>query len=177
MSADETTNAKLVALEGQAAALLAESHHCAQTTFAVLDRAFDLAGGQTLRALALFPGVALRGETCGALLGALAALGLAAGRDDLTDAAAFRVAIPAGRKLCRRFEQQFGGTTCAEILAQGLGEAFDLGTTTGYETYLGCGGHELCSRVVQQTVRLAAELMAEGPAADADRNPGVMLTV
>ena len=62
--------------------LLLESGNCAQTAFAVLQERFDLDGGQVLRALTAFPGIALRGETCGAVTGSLMALGLVCGRDD-----------------------------------------------------------------------------------------------
>ena len=51
--------------------LLMESGNCAQTTFAILIEEHDLEGGQILRALTPFPGIALRGETCGAVIGSL----------------------------------------------------------------------------------------------------------
>ena len=56
--------------------ILLESGNCAQTSFAVLQEEFDLDAGEVLRALTPFPGIALRGETCGAVVGCLMALGL-----------------------------------------------------------------------------------------------------
>ena len=64
---------------------LLESGNCAQTCFAILNEEYDLDGGQILKALTPFPGIALRGETCGAVIGSLMALGLVYGRDDLKD--------------------------------------------------------------------------------------------
>ena len=49
--------------------------NCAQTTFLTLQEQFDLEGGAILKALTPFPGIALRGETCGAVTGSLMALG------------------------------------------------------------------------------------------------------
>ena len=48
---------------------IAVSNHCAQTSFAVLDELFQLGGGAAFKALTPFPGIALRGETCGAVIG------------------------------------------------------------------------------------------------------------
>ncbi len=60
----------------------AETRNCAQSTFFALEQHFGLEGGPMLKALAPFPGVALRGETCGAVAGAMLALGLVFGTDD-----------------------------------------------------------------------------------------------
>ena len=55
--------------------------NCAQTTFLTLQEQFDLEDGGILKALTPFPGIASRGETCGAVTGSLMALGLIHGRD------------------------------------------------------------------------------------------------
>jgi hypothetical protein len=47
--------------------LLLESGNCAQTSFSILNDEFDLGGDLILKALTPFPGIALRGETCGAV--------------------------------------------------------------------------------------------------------------
>jgi hypothetical protein len=56
--------------------LLLSSGNCAQTTFSILNEDFNLEGEMILKALTPFPGIALRGETCGAVIGSLMALGL-----------------------------------------------------------------------------------------------------
>jgi hypothetical protein len=164
-------------LEQAAAELLARSGHCAQATFTVLDEAFDLGGGRTRQSLTLMPGVALRGETCGALLAGLGALGLASSRHDPGQESAFRAAIPAGRQLCRLFEQQFGSTHCGGILQGGLGHEVDVGSRAGFHDYLSCGGVDFCTTVVQATVRLAADLIQAWEEESAQSDSGVMLTV
>jgi hypothetical protein len=55
--------------------------NCAQTSFITLQESFDLEDGGILKALTPLPGIALRGETCGAVIGSLMALGLVYGRD------------------------------------------------------------------------------------------------
>jgi len=90
--------------------ILMESGNCAQTSFVVLQEEFDLEGDQILRALTPFPGIALRGETCGAVIGCLMALGLEFGRDDLSDWRGYIGSLPSARRFCTRFEEENGST-------------------------------------------------------------------
>lgn len=154
---------------------LALSGHCAQTSFAVLDEQFSLDGGATLKALTPLPGIALRGETCGVVVGCLMALGLVYGRDDLEDTAGFFSSLPPAREFCRRFEQQVGSTSCNDILESNLGESFDLSKQVEFQKYLECGGVESCTKVIGTGVRVAAEIIIEQEKSDQDQ--GVMLTV
>jgi C_GCAxxG_C_C family probable redox protein len=154
---------------------LALSGHCAQTSFAVLDEQFQLEGGSALKALTPFPGIALRGETCGAVIGCLMALGLVYGRDDLEDSSGFLRSLPPARDFCRRFEQQVGSTNCHDILETELGEAYDLSKHSEFQKYLQCGGVESCSRLIRDGVRIAADIILEQEQSDEDQ--GVMLTV
>ena len=154
---------------------LALSGHCAQTSFAVLDEQFQLGGGATLKALTPFPGIALRGETCGAIIGCLMALGLVYGRDDLEDSSGFFNSLPPARDFCRRFEQQIGSTNCHDILESELGESFDLSKQLDFQKYLECGGLDSCTSLIRDGVRIAAEIILEQETPDPDQ--GVMLTV
>ena len=95
--------------------LLLASGNCAQTSFAILCEEHGLDGDQILRALTPFPGIALRGETCGAVVGSLMALGLVYGRDDLGDWKGYIGSLPPARRFCRRFEEANGGTDCSTI--------------------------------------------------------------
>ena len=148
---------------------LALSGHCAQTTFAVLVEAFGLNGRQILKALTVAPGVALRGETCGAALGGLLALGLVYGRDDLGDMITFLSALPPARRFCRAFEAANGAMSCAAIQEHHLGRPFDLARQQAFIDYLHSGGYEVCAGVVKEAVRLAAAelLVAEADEASA----------
>jgi C_GCAxxG_C_C family probable redox protein len=175
MAAGDSGNIDITLLEQEAAQLLVESGHCAQTTFSVLNDYFELDGANTLKALTPMPGIALRGEVCGALTGAMMALGLVFGRDQLNDLAGFQRSLPPARAFCRLFESQHGGIQCGDILEKALGRRFDLASTVDFVEYLNCGGHEKCSAIVQSAVRLAAEQIIRGREIESD-DPGVMLT-
>lgn len=153
---------------------LSVSGHCAQASFAALDEHFALEGGPVLKALTPMPGIALRGETCGALTGPLMALGLAFGRDRLEDQAGFTKSLPPARELCRRFEAEFGSTRCEEILQSRLGRPFDLSRQADFAAYRECGGMESCTAVIRAGVRLAATILLEQRSEAED--PGVLLT-
>ena len=64
------------------------SKNCAQTSFSVLQEEFDLDGEAILKALTPFPGIALRGETCGAVTGSISMTPLNVPRSSVSGAAA-----------------------------------------------------------------------------------------
>ncbi len=137
------------------------SNNCAQTAFAMLQQAFNLDGAEILKALTPFPGLALRGETCGAVTGCLMALGLVYGRDDLGDSSGFLRSLPPARRFCRRFVEQNGSTTCAQILEQKLGRAFNLADQAEALEYAAAGGAAACAQVVASAVQIASGLMSK----------------
>jgi C_GCAxxG_C_C family probable redox protein len=144
-------------LAGKARDILEKSGNCAQTSFLILQEEFDLDGDQILRALTPFPGIALRGETCGAAIGCLMALGLEFGRDDLSDWRGYIGSLPSARRFCMRFEEENGSTDCASILEERLGRSYDLANRTEALEYASSGGPEACTDVVASAVLIAAE--------------------
>jgi C_GCAxxG_C_C family probable redox protein len=138
---------------------LERSGNCAQTSFAVLQEEFGLDGRQILRALTPFPGIALRGETCGAVVGSLMALGLVFGREDLSDWDGYIASLPVARRFCRRFEKENSSTACGSILEAKLGKKFNLADAGEATEYLSAGGREVCGAVIISAVQIAAELI------------------
>jgi C_GCAxxG_C_C family probable redox protein len=139
--------------------LLLESGNCAQTSFAILNEDFDLNGTQILKALTPFPGIALRGETCGAVIGSLMALGLVYGRDDLSDWKGYIGSLPSARRFCRQFEEENGSTACAAILQEKLGRNYDLADQAQALEYASAGGPEACSEVVASAIAIASKAL------------------
>lgn len=137
--------------------LFLKSGNCAQASFAVLCQEYDLEGDQILKALTAFPGLALRGETCGAVIGSLMALGLVYGRDDLADWRGYLGSLPSARKFCKRFEAENGGTACSAILQTKLGRSFDLANGVEVIKYSSAGGPQVCAEVVASAVLIASK--------------------
>ena len=138
---------------------LNRSKNCAQTSFAVLQEEFDLEGGPILKALTPFPGIALRGETCGAVTGCLMALGLVFGRDNLDDWKGYLASLPPARRFCRRFEEENGSTACVIILETKLGRNYDLANRVDAVKYAAAGGQKTCGKVIESAVNIAAEII------------------
>jgi len=149
-----------VRISQRAKDLLLQSGNCAQTCFAILNEEFDLDGDQVLRALTPMPGIALRGETCGAVIGSLMALGLVYGRDDLKDWNGYIGSLPPARRFCKRFEEINGSTSCNAILEEKLGRSFNLAYNVDALAYATSGGPEVCAEIVAKAVEIAAEGIA-----------------
>ncbi len=138
---------------------LIRSKNCAQTSFAALQDEFNLEGGTILKALTPFPGIALRGETCGAVIGCLMALGLVYGRENLDDWKGYLASLPPSRRFCRRFEEENGSTACAAILENKLGRSYDLANRVDALKYAAGGGQKTCGKVIESAVQITAEII------------------
>jgi C_GCAxxG_C_C family probable redox protein len=98
-------------------------HGCAETTYIVLKRAFDLPDADdSSAAMALNGGVAYGGGICGAISGAALAVGQLAGRGIADHNEAKTAARELIMGLMDRFEAEFGSTTCRGLLGIGLRE-------------------------------------------------------
>jgi C_GCAxxG_C_C family probable redox protein len=148
-------------LDEKAAKYLAISMNCAQTSFITLKEQFNLADGAILKALTPFPGVALRGETCGAVIGSMMALGLIYGRETLDDQQGFLASLPPTRKFCYRFEKEFGSTMCGDILEAVFGKRYDLADPAQVAEWQAAGSLDKCTAVVRSAVRIAAGIIME----------------
>lgn len=139
------------------------SHHCAQSSFMALKEQFGLEGDQVVKALTPMPGIAERGETCGAVTGPLLALGLIYGRDEyqMDNWDAYQKSlVPAGR-FCENFEQEFGTTTCHEVQEVKFGKCYRLTDPDQLQEFQNDGATEHCSAVVRSAVRMAAKIILE----------------
>ena len=91
-------------------------HGCSRCVFKALQDYLDLGDGISLKASTpLAAGVAMRGETCGALLGALMAVGIVTASEDLNDSNALNTSLAEGFRLARKVEREFGTTNCTTI--------------------------------------------------------------
>jgi C_GCAxxG_C_C family probable redox protein len=150
-------------LERNVKETLSNCGNCAQTTFLILQEGFDLEGDSILKALTPFPGIALRGETCGAVTGSLMALGLIFGRDkdNLNNWQAYLDSLPSSRRFCRRFEKETGSTMCGKIVEAQFGKCFNLADPVEAIQWLNCGALEKCGDVIQNGIRIAAEIITD----------------
>jgi C_GCAxxG_C_C family probable redox protein len=160
MTSEALSEADLETIGQAARDTLGRCRNCAQTSFSVLQKHFALEGDDILKALTPFPGIALRGETCGAVVGSLMAIGLVYGREDLEDWHAYLASLPPARRFTRRFEELHGSTACETILEGKLGRKFNLADTGQSLEYVEAGGPQVCGEVLATAVQAAAEIIA-----------------
>lgn len=159
MNANNIQDDRLGRLAQKGKEVLAFCDNCAQASFVVLQQEFELDGGNVLRALTPFPGIALRGETCGAVVGCLMAIGLVYGRDELDDWKGYIASLPPSRRFCRRFEEANGGTTCSKLLEAKLGRRFNLADQVESLGYVSAGGPQVCGEIIASAVQIAGEIL------------------
>jgi len=161
MTSNQFKEDTLQQLDEKARKYLGISSNCAQSSFLALSEQFGLGDGTTLKALTPFPGIALRGETCGAVVGSLLAIGLVYGRDRLDDMEGYLRSLRPARSFCRAFEREFGSTMCGEILRSLFGKAYNLADPAELEEWRNAGSAEKCQNVVATACRIAAGKIME----------------
>jgi len=147
----------LTEMTRKAGEVLSRYGNCAQASFAILQEEFDLDNAAILKGLEPFPGIAARGETCGAISGCLMALGLIFGSDRLEDVA--KSSLPLAREFCSRFENEHGSTACGNILEAKLGSKCDFTNPTDVAQYVSSGGPSVCTEIVASAVQLAGAII------------------
>jgi C_GCAxxG_C_C family probable redox protein len=159
---DETSREEILKqLEQKAGDYEERSGCCAQGCLLALQEQFHLGDALTFKAATAMPGIALRGETCGAVIGGLMAIGLAYGRESLDDWDGFLRAIKPARKFCRRFEQEFGSVMCRDVVKLQCGRSFNLADPADAQEFEKIGGYKKCRVPPGKAARIAGEIIME----------------
>lgn len=147
---------------------------CSQSVLLSLQEALGIGDVESFKAATVLSGgVARRGETCGALLGGLMALGLMIGRENITDTQVYRDAMVPSYEIIKDFQERlketFGfsepleNTICKDIQERIYGESFDLTDPGSYKAFLDAGGHgdEGCPLVCAIAAEVTAKKLLE----------------
>ena len=149
-------------IEEAARSYEANYHGCSRCVLLALQEHLNLGDELTFQASTPFAsGIAMRGETCGALLGGLLAVGLATASKNIEDEQALSGSMAAGFRLYRRFEKEMGATLCRDIQKARLGRYFNIADLNEYKEFREAGGYVECPKVVGKASRLAAEFILE----------------
>jgi C_GCAxxG_C_C family probable redox protein len=112
---------------------------------------------------ALAGGVARQGETCGALTGAIMAIGSLMGREKLEDIKQYRKAMEPASRIYALFKEKIGHTLCWEIHKIRYGKVYRLCIPAEGEAFHKMGGHgrKGCPEVCGIAARIAAEVILD----------------
>lgn len=147
---------------------------CSQAVISALQEGLGIGDVQSLRAATAFAGgMARRGESCGALVGALMALGLEEGREKLEDLPKLQSTIADGyamsNEFMRRLEKEWGlkkplpSTLCQDIQLALYGRSWNLADASQRTDFISSGGHgdNGCLKVCGVAAEVAAEMILE----------------
>ena len=112
---------------------------------------------------ALAGGVARRGETCGALIAAMMAIGSFIGRERLEDIETYQKAMEPASLVYTLFQEKIGHTLCAEIHKIRYGKHYRLFIPEEREAFSKMGGHSRdgCPEVCGIAAAIAANVILD----------------
>jgi len=147
---------------------------CSQSVLQSLQENLNIGDMESFKAATLLSGgVVAFGETCGAFLGGLMALGLVIGREKMEDYETLNNAMAVGARMRERFkdalkdgfgfEGELKSTTCKEIQEKIYGRSFKLYDPEELKAFLDAGGHSDhgCLKTCQIGACIAAEQILE----------------
>ncbi len=129
--------------------------HALQTHLNILDDGEGFKEAM-MSSTALSAGVARRGETCGALLGALMAIGLEKGTERLNDFDGYVDTMRAASEVFDRFRERYGTVRCFEIQEKLFGRKIDFFKDEDAEWWYEHDGLDVCPGVCAVVARMAA---------------------
>ena len=149
-------------------------HGCSQSVLDGIQKEFDIGNKESLMAATvLAAGVLRQGETCGAVTGAMMALGLVLGRDRIEDSETYREAmlscmeiynsIKEELKRAFGFEGELKSTLCRDIQEKVYGRPFTMLDADDKQAFIDAGGHSEtgCPKVCAIAARVAGQKILE----------------
>jgi len=133
---------------------------CSQTSFHALNEVFDLKAENIIKGLVSLPGIALRGETCGAVTGSLLAIGLVYEKNKIDEERKRLSRVPSF-KFCSEFENEYGTTRCRDVIEHITGKKYKVTKHEDYESIYEQGIFNLCPIVIKKAVRIAASIILD----------------
>jgi C_GCAxxG_C_C family probable redox protein len=151
---------------------------CSQSVLLALQEGFGVGDSESFKAATVLSGgVARRGETCGAILGGLMALGLVNGRDDIRKYEEYAAAMKVADEICDDFteklQEEFGfsekldSCLCSEIQRRIYGQSYILKYPEQRDAFLKAGGHgdqgcyKVCGIAAEVTAKKLMEKMKQ----------------
>jgi C_GCAxxG_C_C family probable redox protein len=132
---------------------------CSQNSLYALNEAFNLKADKLLKALAPFPGIALRGETCGAVSGCLSAIALVYEDDDIYNKEKHGGSFKPSFTFCSKFEMEYGSTRCRDVIQKVTGKKYNIAKPDDYDVFIQEGASSHCRSVIKKAVHIAAEII------------------
>ena len=140
----------------RAAELFGQGFNCAQSVLEACGERYGLEPETALRVAEAFGGgMGRMGLTCGAVTGAMMAIGLKHAKLTPDDNASRRKSIELARRLREAFEARHGTIACRELLG------CDISTAEGFLHAKDAGlFRDICTKAVRDAAEIVADLLA-----------------
>ncbi len=136
----------------EAVSVFQSGFNCAQAIVRIYGPEYGLSALDALKVSCGFGGGMRRGDTCGAVTGALMVLGLRYGPKDVTETSAKNDVYPKVTEFCSRFESRCGYINCRDLLG------CDVSTEEGMKQ---AKKNNIFKTVCPRMVKTAAEILEE----------------
>ncbi len=139
----------------QAVTCFQDGYYCSQAILSTYASEMDLPVETALKLASGFGGgMARQGKTCGAVTGAIMAIGLKHGSITPDDSCAEEVIYAKIKRLTTKMEDLFHTTVCSELVG------YDIATTRGYEAAQAADVfNQLCPGFVRAVAEILEELL------------------
>lgn len=137
--------------------LFDKKFNCAQSVFAALAEDVGIVRETALKTAACFGGGMRCGEVCGAVTGALMALGIRFGSVKENDAEGKAAANERAVSFNSRFKQKHNTIICRELLGFNPGNPEDAQKIRELNLH-----DKVCKKVIEDAVEIAEEIIAQG---------------
>jgi C_GCAxxG_C_C family probable redox protein len=137
---------------------------CTQAVLGAVQEKVDGISKDVFKAAnSLAGGVARQGETCGALLGAILAIGAVTGRENFEDLESYRRSMDLSIELFRRFKEEVGHTLCYDIQKAYYGRTYRLFIPEEREAFrsITTQGGKGCPEICGKAARMVAEMILD----------------
>jgi C_GCAxxG_C_C family probable redox protein len=160
---DKSKEEILKELEEKAVKYMPMYRSCAIGSFGALNEQFELKADHSLRALMPFTGgIALKGETCGAVSGSLLAMGFVFEPNNQQEMEKAGSSLKYARMFFDRFTKAFGSTRCREVVKHQYGRYYDFLDPEENKLFMEASqkGNK-CMEVVKTAVHIAGDIILE----------------
>ncbi len=131
--------------------------NCSQGVFTAFATEMGMDEKLALRIATNFGGGERKGELCGAVAGALMALGLRCGHCDSEDAEGKAKAYAVSTEFMDRFIKENGSVVCRDLLGYDLTKEEDMAVIAEQNLF-----RSFCPKMVESAARILDEMIAEG---------------
>ncbi len=142
---------------GKAISRFRDGYNCAETVLMTFAESYGINNDIIPRIATGFGGgIGRRGSVCGALSGAVMALGLKYGRDTMEEKERTENCTRRAFECYTRFDKEFGGVLCYDLIK------CDLSTPDGYKQFRELGLRETnCTKYIEEAMKILLDLTKE----------------